>query len=245
MPQKREVDWDLYGKIRNLSRNRLLFPRHLEPVEDFLKLFGSISNDKKVLDIGPGNGFFMVLLRELGFVDVEGFEISPEFLNVLRSKNLTAHLGNIITGDGVERLSPPYDAILMMEVLEHLEEPERALKNARELIDNDGLLYLTVPICDSIFDRFSRVRHGISREEQVFRIDETHIHAFSPQDLVQLLLRTGFEVRKLRRVSFTSPPFVSYRRDSRVFLLLRALMPNSFRGLFLSVKAVPVSIEDE
>ena len=231
-----EFDWIAYAQKRNLSRNRLLYPWHLELVDDFLRQFERISICKRVLDIGPGNGFFLVLLRELGFTDIEGLEISQVFLDVLRSKNLVGHIGNIVTGDGLEHLSPPYDVVLMMEVLEHLEDPERALNNARELMANNGLLYLTVPLCDSIFERVLRIKRRISRQEQVRRIDETHIHAFSQEDMENILTRAGFAVREVRRLSFRVPRRV---RFSRVFLLLRALLPNRFRGSNISIVAQP------
>lgn len=178
----------------------------------------------------------MVLLRELGFTEVEGLEISPPFLEELRSKNLRAYYGNILSGDGLDQLLAPYDVVLMMEVLEHLEEPEAALRNVRALLADDGLLYLTVPICDSIFERVLRIKRRMSRQEQVRRIDETHIHAFSQEDLENILTRAGFAVREVRRLSFRVPRRL---RFSKVFLLLRALLPNRFRGSNISIVAQP------
>ena len=239
------IDWSTYANSRNLSRNRLLLAKHLDVLDDFLNVFGQISNNKKVLDIGPANGLFMVLLRELGFTHIEGLEISPVFLNVLHSKNLVAHPGNIAIGDGLEQLSPPYDVVLMMELLEHLEEPEQALKNVRRLIAKGGLLYMTVPICDCIFERISRIKHRITREEQVRRIDETHIHAFSQPELVKMLAGAGFEVMEVRRLSFRAPRRLRCKRFSKVFLLLRALLPNKFRGLCLSITAQPNRKEEK
>ena len=169
-------------------------------------------------------------------------EISQVFLDVLYSKNLVGHIGNIVTGDGLQHLSPPYDVVLMMDVLEHLEDPERALNNAKVLMTHNGLLYLTVPICDSIFDRVLRIKRKISREQQVKKMDETHIHAFSQEAIVKLLERTQFEVREVRRISFLSP--LKCNRNSRIFLLLRALLPDKFRGLFLSILAQPADRGD-
>ncbi|MDH3592120.1 MAG: class I SAM-dependent methyltransferase, partial [Planctomycetota bacterium] len=121
-------DWNQYAVNRNLSRNRLLLARHAEVVEEFVRFFGKVSNDRKVLDIGPATGLFMTLLRELGFEHVEGLEISPNFAERLRAKNLVVHEGDIVTGSGLDSLSAPYDAVLLMEILEHLEDPPLALK---------------------------------------------------------------------------------------------------------------------
>ena len=55
-----EWKWAAYAKTRNLSRNRLLMARHSELVDHFVGVFGQVDTSKRVLDIGPGNGFFMV-----------------------------------------------------------------------------------------------------------------------------------------------------------------------------------------
>ena len=232
-----ERKWAAYAKTRNLSRNRLLMARHSELVDHFVGIFGQVDTSKRVLDIGPGNGFFMVLLRELGFSQVEGLEVSPVFLDVLRSKALTAQPGDIAAGTGLEKLSPPYDVVLLMEILEHLEDPLRALKHARGLLADDGFVYVTVPICDCIFDRVGLMVRGTSRAEQVKRIDETHLHAFSPPQIKSLLVQSGFTVKATYRISMRPPLFTRYSPGQRSYLLLRALLPDAFRGYFLCVVA--------
>jgi len=230
-------DWTQYAVHRNLSRNRLLLARHAEVVEDFLKTFGQIPNDRKVLDVGPANGLFMVLLRELGYERVHGLEISPEFLKRLRAKNLAAFLGDIVEGAGLDALDPPYDVVLLMEILEHLESPEQALRKARELLATNGTLYATVPARDCVFDKIRRLTGSKSRRAQVEEIDETHLHAFDVAGLRALFDSAGFRIDGLRRVS-TQPPFAShYAPGHRGFALLRAVLPRWWRGFFLAVEA--------
>jgi 2-polyprenyl-3-methyl-5-hydroxy-6-metoxy-1,4-benzoquinol methylase len=232
-------DWNQYARNRNLSRNRLLLARHGEVVEEFLAFFGRVPNDAKVLDIGPANGLFMVLLRELGFEHVDGLEISPHFREVLSSKNLSAHAGDIVAGDGLAGLSPPYDVVVLMEVLEHLEQPAAALRHVLDLLAPGGQLYLMVPMRDCIFDRVRRVVGRKTRRQQVIEIDETHLHAFNPRDVRTLLEEAGFEVSSLRRVSMQPPRAPHYQPGHRGFLLLRSLLPRFLRGYFLCAVARP------
>ena len=243
--QQEEPDWGAYANQRNLSRNHLLYAHHQELVEDFLLEFGWSPSDKRVLDVGSANGFFMVLLRELGFLDIDGLEVSPVFLDLLRAKGLNAYLGNIMTTEGFEQLSPPYDIILMMEVLEHLSSPEAALRNTSGLLREGGMLYLTVPVRNCIVSRLLRLRRRISREEHVREMDPTHIHAFSRAALVQLLTEAGFEVDRVRRVSFFFPFYLRSRRARRLFAALRVVLPNFLRGLCLAVVArKPLKVEE-
>lgn len=230
--------WDRYAAPRNLSRNRLLLDHHAELIEDFLRVFGPLPIDLRILDIGPANGFFLTLLRELGFTKVEGFDASNVFADALREKNLPVVVGDIVTGAGMEKLTPPYDAIVMMEVLEHLPDPARALANVRRLVADDGLLYLTVPMCDCVFDRLRRILRGTTRKEQVQAIDETHIHTFSRDSLRRLLKSAGLEVTRSRRVSFRLPRRFRFQ-GRRAQLLTRAFLPEGLRGLCLSVVARP------
>ncbi len=242
--EKQVPDWNVYASIRNLSRNRLLYAHHSELVDEFVAMFGQMSNDMKVLDVGPGNGFFMTLLRELGFINVDGLEISHTFLEALRHKNLCAYSGNIENGDGLGQLSPPYDMVLMMEILEHIEDPQRAINNAKALLAKNGLLYITVPICDCIFSRLLRLKRRVSRAQQIMNIDPTHIHSFTKHDITNLLTVSGFTIRETRRVSFNLPVILQSRFARRILLLLRSLAPNIFRGMFLTVLAQRDSLRD-
>jgi len=45
-------------------------------VERFLNDFGKRDHGEHILEIGPANGLFSVLLRELGYPNVSGLEIS-------------------------------------------------------------------------------------------------------------------------------------------------------------------------
>ena len=186
-----KLTWAEYARTRNLSRNRLLLARHAELVDYFLRTFSQVDNNKRVLDIGPANGLFMVLLRELGFDTIDSLEVSPVFRDVLRTKGLKTQEGDIMTGAGLEHLSPPYDVVLLMEVLEHVEHPLQALQHVRQLLANDGFAYITVPLCDCIFDRAQRIVFWKTREDLVKGMDETHLHAFSAGGLRSLAAQAG------------------------------------------------------
>jgi 2-polyprenyl-3-methyl-5-hydroxy-6-metoxy-1,4-benzoquinol methylase len=230
-------DWERYATTRNLSRNRLLLARHVEALESFVRFFGQIPNDLKVLEVGPAGGFFSLLLRELGFARLDALEISPEFCRQLREKGVRVREGDIESGKGLDALDPPYDVVILMEVLEHLRDPDAALRRARGLLGPGGILYATVPVRDCVFDRVRRLWSRRTRREQVLEIDETHLHAFEPRELRGRVEQAGFSVTSVRRVSLEPPFAARYHPGHRGFALLRAVLPRRARGYFVETVA--------
>jgi SAM-dependent methyltransferase len=168
---------------------------------------------------------------------VDALEISPEFCRQLRGKGLSVHEGDIATGRGFETLAPPYDVAILMEVLEHLPDPDVALRHIRGLLGPGGILYATVPVRDCLFDRVRRLWTRRTRREQVLEIDETHLHAFDAKEIRARVEGAGFAVTSVRRVSH-QPPFASrYEPGHRGFALLRAVLPRALRGYFVETVA--------
>jgi len=234
------VDWAEYGKSRNLSRNRLLHAHHADMVERFVNDFGRRDRGEHTLEIGPANGLFSVLLRELGYKDVSGLEISSVFLEELESKGVRAVHGDITDQDGLGNHAQQYDCVLIMEVLEHLNEPLDALANTNPLMCPEGVLYVTVPIRDCLFDRLRRLKNRNNREQVVLDHDPTHVHAFSRESLIRLIEEAGFEIIQTRRVGWTPPARLA---EGRAHHLLAALMPERLKGCFLVVEAKRPSSE--
>jgi 2-polyprenyl-3-methyl-5-hydroxy-6-metoxy-1,4-benzoquinol methylase len=92
-----------------------------------------------VLDIGCGAGRLGEAIKQRQPATVSGIEFDPRAAVAARRR-----LDQVWAGD-VEQLDlkiPPgsFDAIVCADVLEHLREPERLLKQAREWLSPDGCL---------------------------------------------------------------------------------------------------------
>jgi len=94
-----------------------------------------------VLDVGCGDGLFFDQLVALG-ANVEGVErdaslVSPD----------GAHRQKITIAPFDERFQPGkrYSLILLLDVLEHMEDPVAALQHAVNLLEADGRVIATVP----------------------------------------------------------------------------------------------------
>jgi SAM-dependent methyltransferase len=100
-----------------------------------------------VLDLGCGLGGYSKVLAERGF-EVRSFDVVPEYVERARQLGVPAELY-----DG-ERLPLPDDSVdtaILLEVIEHLEQPARLLAEARR-VARKGVL-VTTPNCTQSFGR--------------------------------------------------------------------------------------------
>jgi SAM-dependent methyltransferase len=227
--------WSQYAACRSAARNRWLYLHHRLVTDAFVDYVGDLPTALRVLDAGCGNGFFMQLLRDLGFQDVRGIDLSEPWLEECRNKNLLVERRAIEEITGEEQ----YDLILLMDVIEHLASPSQVLASLHGALAEGGRLYLNVPVCDSLQKRFQRRLRRIGRLEQSRRWDETHCHAWSATEFDRLLREAG--LRPERRVLLSNPwPVVG--RCSK--WLARAMQNATLGGRFGDLYSV-VAARDE
>lgn len=96
----------------------------------------------RVLEIGCAHGGFVAMLRQAGF-DASGLELSP---SIVRLATDTFRVP-VLTGPIEDQSIPAgsLDAIVMMDVLEHLAEPVATLRVCMELLKPDGILLIQTP----------------------------------------------------------------------------------------------------
>lgn len=120
---------------------------------------------KRILDIGCGDGLFFDRLAEFG--EVEGVESSAELVSADNPHRKAIHIGPF---DASFQPNKPYSLILMLDVLEHLENPVAALAHAMELLAPEGTMVLTVPAFMSLWTNHDVLnRHFTRYTKRTFR----------------------------------------------------------------------------
>lgn len=133
------------------GRERFLLERLDEQADD--------RTDRRILDVGCGDALFFDELSAYG--TVRGIEPDADVLSDGPWRP-AIHAGTLETFSA----DTPFDWILMLDVLEHLPEPERALIRARELSDDDASLFITVPAFQSLWTRHDDLNHHYARYDR-------------------------------------------------------------------------------
>ncbi len=178
------IKWDKYAKGRLLERNRLIFEHHQEAVREYIRFFSKVNVDSNVLDLACG-GFFLEILRNLGFVNIQGIDLFSPFVVRAKNKNLNVQIGNILKINFDEA----YDYIICMEIFEHLEfSPTDQIYKA---LKKGCILYVTVPVYDSFWHKAHRINWKTRKIQQAKEHDPTHIRAYSKRILINEIIRNG------------------------------------------------------
>ncbi len=96
----------------------------------------------KVLEIGCAHGGFVAMLRQAGF-EAAGLELSPSIVGLAEDIFRVPVLTGPIEDQSIQAHS--LDAIVMMDVLEHLPDPIATLRRCMELLKADGILLVQTP----------------------------------------------------------------------------------------------------
>lgn len=142
-----------------------------------------------VLDVGCGNGAFLVEMRAAGW-DVRGVETDATAVGRARERSLQVHEGTLESA-GYQPAS--FDAVTLNHVLEHLHYPVATLRRCRELLRPDGVVWIATPnLVGRGHRRYGRSWRGLEPPR--------HLAIFTP-----LALERAFERAGLRLVEFERP----------------------------------------
>lgn len=93
-----------------------------------------------------------------------------------------------------------YDKILFADVLEHLTDPLRTLKNAVSLLRKDGKVVISIPnICHN--DILIRMYYDCWQYRSLGLLDNTHIHFWGVSNIEPFLNDAGLRIESIEAVA--------------------------------------------
>jgi len=164
-----EYDADIFGKSANF----------LAPL---------IEHNNSIADIGCATGALLNEFKKRGFYNLTGFDPSASCCR--SGQRLYGIDMRQSTINQLSTVTDRFDIVMMSGVLEHLCDVETSLDLLKSLLKPGGSIYLGVPDASRYSSHFGAPFQYFSME---------HVNYFAPVSLANLMLRHGFETKKIQR----------------------------------------------
>lgn len=138
--------------------------------------------ESSIVDLGCGSGALILLLQQIGYLNLLGVETSPSQVAFAQQLGVRS----ILLGDIIPFLrgsvSQIFDVVVLFDALEHFckDEVLDIMDQSYRVLRPGGRLILHVPNAEGIFG------------SRIFWSDFTHEMAFTPEGLRQLTCAAGF-----------------------------------------------------
>ena len=112
-----------------------------------------IRRKDRYLDVGTGYGGFLRAAKELGFREVIGIELQPDLVALAQANVDGLQGAQVLTDDflkGDFSSFGRFDLITCNDVIEHVDNPELAIKKMSNLVNEGGCICFEVPNKDAI-----------------------------------------------------------------------------------------------
>ena len=171
-------------------------PLTLKRYKELLQSFEPYRKNNRLLDVGCGNGDFLLVAKEMGW-DCVGTEFSPKAVEICKSKGLNVLQGDLKTlTDGLGA----FDIITSFEVIEHINTPANEVGLMHKHLRPGGLLYITTPNFNSLM----RILLGQRYDAIVY---PEHLSYFTPSSLNYLMNMQGFKKISIKTTGFSFSRF--------------------------------------
>ena len=159
----------MYG----LAISTFLWPNHVEMVRMF-RAHIQAAGGRRYLEVGPGHGFLLLTAIEVGgYDDFLAVDLSDASVAQTRSivdyfypeRSVEVRKADFLDADDLE--SAGFDAVVMGEVLEHVEDPARFLRRIAELASQDAFIFVTTCINAPAVDHIYLWRTTDSLEQMI------------------------------------------------------------------------------
>ena len=168
--------------------------RHLQRSKKFLDriatLLGLSAGQIRLLDVGCSSGAFLRAAVKLGF-QAQGVEPAPQAAAAAQAAGLNVRQGMLHEAGYADG---QFDAVTLLEVIEHLQQPLDVLRECRRILRPGGILLIGTGNAAS----WSMAAMGARWEYLDIAKHGGHVSFFNPGSIATLAQRSGFAVKAVR-----------------------------------------------
>jgi len=172
-------------KLNELSLS--YYSKYIKNVSNHLKNKNSV-----FLDVGCGNGTVLQRLKNLGYKNGFGIDISKLFINEAKNKGLRRLY--VYDGTKLPFKNNFFDLIGSFNVLEHTKEPEKFLKDEIAKLKKGGILIVACPnFLSVLFPSYHRRLKGLKNKLRNFSLTIKKIIKTEGFDKMKPIIRKNFQ----------------------------------------------------
>lgn len=220
----------------NEATGRQTFALHLERYEFAVQ---KLRDANSILDIACGVGYGSRLLKDLlPAAIVTGVDCSAaavDYANVrYASPGLSFAVGDAMTFEG-----GPFDAVVSLETIEHLPDPEKFVeRSVAKLLRPGGILVGSVPVTPSM-DANPHHLHDFTACSLSTLLAAHGLTEFDRLQQVQPYSPLAVITRNERRMRSMRPNLLAYYRQNpdKALLRLKSLVVDGFNNKYLTIAA--------
>jgi ubiquinone/menaquinone biosynthesis C-methylase UbiE len=160
---KQRMSDDLLSKFNKVESFHWWWEGRRELVKDFMNNLSK--KNGKLLDVGCGTGETMVYVKR-NFKDweVNGVDVSREAVNFAKKRGFTeVFLGK---ADRLPFKSNQFDAILLLDVIEHLDNSVSSILEMKRVLKPGGKILITCPALKIIWSKHDEGQGHVMRYER-------------------------------------------------------------------------------
>jgi 2-polyprenyl-3-methyl-5-hydroxy-6-metoxy-1,4-benzoquinol methylase len=197
---------------------------------------------RSALDVGCGSGGFGVVLRR-AFGDgarIVAVEAVPEQAAIAREGH---GFDEVIDGyfpDALDGTPETFDLVTFNDVLEHMFDPEKALRKTRRLLRPGGRVVAAIPNVQ-YSPVILRLLGGRWDYTDIGVLDRTHVRFFTRQTMIEMFDRAGYRVESCAGLNSLRK---RWREEPRVCKRIAKLVLGLVPGNFSYVHFVIVATAD-
>jgi SAM-dependent methyltransferase len=173
-------------------------------------------DDDLILDMPCGRGFYLNMLRYVSQCKLVGADLDWDVLKKARQN--VGHLPDIaIHHANIYALPYPdgtFNAIILSEVLEHIDDDEVGLREAYRVLKPGGVIAITVPNANYPFwwDPINKTLEKLFKKHisrgPLAGIWANHVRLYTHDELRESVLQSGFIVEEERSFTHHCFPFI-------------------------------------
>ncbi|EKD90480.1 MAG: methyltransferase type 11 [uncultured bacterium] len=185
---------------------KLFFLRYYHQ-KRFKEVLRRLEKSEKILDIGCHGGLFTsYLYKGTKAKKVYGVDVSKRAVKLAR-KRIKKGVFRIANAHELPFKNDFFDAVFCLEVLEHVEEPKKVLKEIKRVLKRGGYGIVLVPT-DNLLFRI--IWWSWNKINPVW--EHTHIQSFRANSLDELIRETKFKILEVGYFHFGMLKIIKFQK---------------------------------